>query len=196
MASTSRQFIYQPPPAEIARHFQTTPWALALFSDPTLQPFTNESRMVKRTNTADTFMSRTLATDDTIIAWQNFHRISPPGGAEKVEIIAILKIGSGVNGHVDICHGGFVSLLLDEVIGTVAEDARPKDKSTMTAYLKVDYKKPVRTPAVVLCRAWVENTEGRKIWGRGTVEDGEGGVLAEGEALFLVVGKVTGLAKL
>lgn len=102
----------------------------------------------------------------------------------------MLKLGSGVNGHVDICHGGFVSLLLDEVIGSAAESERPEDKTTMTAYLKVDYKAPVRTPNVVLCRAWVERREGRKIWARGTVEDGQGGVLALGEALFLIVERI------
>lgn len=195
MASSPKQFMYQPPPAEIARHFQSTPWALKLFSDPTLQPFTNESRIAKPTNTGDTFVARTLATEDTIIAWQSFHKI-PASGTRKGESITILKIGSGVNGHIDICHGGFVSVLLDEVIGLAADDVRPRDKSTMTAYLKVDYKKPVRTPAVVLCRAWVEKSEGRKLFGRGTVEDGEGVVLAEGEALFVVVEKVTGLVKL
>ena len=108
----------------------------------------------------------------------------------------VLKLGSGVNGHVDICHGGFVSLLLDEVIGTAAENVRQPDKSTMTAYLKVDYKKPVPTPGLVLCRAWIETTEGRKMFGRGTVEDGEGTVMATGEALFVVIEKITAKVKL
>lgn len=80
-----------------------------------------------------------------------------------------------------------MSLLLDEVIGSAAEFERGSDESTMTAYLKVDYKGPVRTPGTVLCRAWLERREGRKMWGRGTVEDGRGGVLAVGEALFLTV---------
>ena len=66
----------------------------------------------------------------------------------------------------------------------------------MTAYLRVDYKKPVPTPTVVLCRAWVERTEGRKMFTVGTIEDGEGGVYAKGEALFIVIPKVTGKDKL
>lgn len=89
-----------------------------------------------------------------------------------------------------------MSLLLDEVIGSAADRIRPEGTSTMTAYLKVDYKKPVLTPAVVLCRAWVERREGRKMYGRGTLEDGQGGIMAMGEALFLVVEKVTGKVKL
>jgi len=78
-------------------------------------------------------------------------------------------------------------LLLDEVIGSIAESERAEDQSTMTAYLKVDYKAPVRTPGTVLCRAWLERREGRKMGGKGTVEDGRGEVLALGEALFLIV---------
>jgi len=80
-----------------------------------------------------------------------------------------------------------VSVILDDVMGTVAEVSRPKDKSTLTAYLKVDYRKPVKTPGVLLARAWLEKIEGRKMWGRGTIEDGEGIVLADGNALFIVV---------
>lgn len=195
MASPSKQFICQTPPAEIVRHFQSTPWALALFSDPTLRPFTMESRIAKLTSTTDTFMARTLATDDTIIAWQAFHKISHPvprasatsPPSSKAETVTVLKIGSGLNGHVDICHGGVVSSIFDEVLGVAAISARPKDESIMTAYLKVDYKEPVRTPGVLLCRAWVEKSEGRKTLGRATMENGLGVVLATGEALFVVV---------
>lgn len=171
---------------------------------PTLQPFTNESRVVEPTNTGNTFVGRSLATEDTILAWQSFHSYpSPnppfPGGhseASHGEIITILKIGSGVNGHIDICHGGFVSLLLDEIKGTAADSIRPQYKNTMSAYLKVDYKKPVPTPTVVLCRAWVQRTEGRKMFTEGTIEDGEGVVYAKGEALFIVIPKVMAKVKL
>ena len=199
MASASYGRVLKDPLDEAKAHFQDYPWAMALFSDPSLHPFTND---VKPTSTGDTFVGRTLATPDTISASQFFHchRAHPERGegaeAPKGETLSLLKIGSGVNGHIDICHGGFVSLLLDEITGTAADSVRPQDKSTMTAYLKVDYKRPVPTPTVVLCRAWVERTEGRKMFTVGTVEDGEGGVYAKGEALFIVIPKVTGQVKL
>jgi acyl-coenzyme A thioesterase THEM4 len=147
MASFSKQLMSQDPSDKIKAPFQDYPWAMKLFSDPTLQPFIDQSRIVKPTNNGDTFVARTLATEDTISAWQSFHT-APPPGAQYGGIITILKIGSGVNGHIDICHGGFVSLLLDEVIGTVADHVRSPDRTTMTAYLNVDYKKPVPTPNV------------------------------------------------
>jgi thioesterase superfamily protein 4 len=195
MAAGSKQSIYQPFPEEVRQHFQSIPWAQKLFEDPTLRPFTNASRVFKPTHTGDTFMARTLATEDTIAAWQSFHK-TPCPGSPKSETVTVLKIGSGVNGHIDICHGGFVSVLLDEVIGMAVDNLRPQNRSVMTAYLNVDYKKPVRTPSVVLCRAWVEKTEGRKMFGRGTVEDGEGGVLALGEGLWVVTEKIVAKGKL
>lgn len=89
-----------------------------------------------------------------------------------------------------------MSVILDDVIGTAAGCDKPKDKSTMTAYLKVDYRSPVKTPGVLLARAWLEKREGRKIWGRGVIENEEGNVLADGEALFLVVEPIRLKAKL
>ena len=192
MKPEPNQFRFQEPLDSIKSHFQSTPWAAKLFSDPTLQPFINEQRIVKA---SDTFITRTLATEDTIPAWQSF-LTAPPPGSEHHGIILVLKLGSGVNGHVDICHGGFVSLLMDEAIGTAVDYVRPPDKSTMTAYLKVDYKKPIPAPGAVLCRAWVERIEGRKIYGSGTVEDGEGTIMATGEALFLTTLKITAKGKL
>ena len=63
-------------------------------------------------------------------------------------------------------------MLLDEVLGIACgydddydhdnEREDHDEKITMTAYLNVGFKKPVKTPGVVLCRAWVERREGRK----------------------------------
>src|SRR6187402_987993 len=130
------------PSRENKSHFADIPWASKLFNDPALQPFNTNSRVIKGTSTADTFCARTLATGETIIAWQSFLKpVSPPN--KFGEVIALLKLGSGLNGHVDTCHGGFLCVLMDEMISFAADNEKPKDKTTMTAYLKVDYKKPV-----------------------------------------------------
>jgi thioesterase superfamily protein 4 len=194
MFASRKDFTPQEPSSDTKTHFSSAPWAALLFKDPSLQAFSNESRIPKP-STAETFTSKTLATDDTISAWQSFYK-APRAEGKFCEVVSLLSLGSGVNGHIDTCHGGFVSAILDEVIGTAAEYERPTDKSTMTAYLKVEYKKPVRTPAVILCRAALEKREGRKLWGRGTVEDGEGTILATGEALFVIVERVKPLEKL
>lgn len=59
--------------------------------------------------------------------------------------------------------------------------------SGYTASLKIDFRRPVRTPGVLLCRSWLERREGRKLWVKGRVEDGQGGLYAEGESLWVEV---------
>ena len=179
-------FQLKAPIPETRAEFQSTPWALNIFDDPTLAALPNESRNRKLTTTADTFVSKTLATDDTIRAWQCFAKV-PDSDRPYGEILSLLSIGSGVNGHIDTSHGGFVSLLHDECLGLAAENLRPSDKTTMTAYLRVDYKKPLRTPGILLCRAWGEKKEGKKLFVRGTMEDGEGNVFSTSEGLFIVL---------
>jgi len=122
---------------------------MKIFLDPTFQAFTNESRVKKSTSTADSFVGRTLATEDTIKGWQSFWKpadVENPFG----EVLSVLSIGSGVNGHIDTAHGGFVSLLLDEALGLAAGNYGPlADKTTMTAYLKA-----CEIPLFVFCEPW------------------------------------------
>lgn len=183
------------PTAEVRAQFESAPWVLKHFDDPTLRAIDNDSRSIKISSTADTFISKTLATDDTIRAWQSFYK-PPHGSKEFGELLACLSIGSGVNGHVDTSHGGFISLLHDEALGGAAENARPPEKSTMTAYLKVDYKKPLKTPAIVLCRAWVERKEGKKVYVRGTIETEDGVISSLSEGLFIIIERVKPSEKL
>ncbi|KAH7342300.1 HotDog domain-containing protein [Rhexocercosporidium sp. MPI-PUGE-AT-0058] len=192
-------FIFEAVPASIKAHFDSIPWTKQYISDPTLQPYTTAARLSKSHNTADTFLAITLNTKDTVAVWQSWWRPATESNGQKDaekkfgESIALLTISSGLNGHPDTLHGGFLSVLLDELIGNAAEYERPHDKSTMTAYLKVDYKRPVRTPGTLAVRTWVERVQGRKIWGRGEVLDREGRVCATGEALFIVVERVQGV---
>jgi acyl-coenzyme A thioesterase PaaI-like protein len=184
-------FRVEEPPPEIKAHFADTPWA-KLFDDPNLEAFSNRFNESYDHPSFDTFMRKTLATKDTIKAWQSFRKL----GTEYTQNLVVISIGSGVNGHTDTCHGGFLGVILDEVLGNAAECERPRDKATMTAFLKVDYKKPVRTPGKILCRGNVEKKEGRKMWVRGVIEDGQGTVYAIAEGLFLVVEQVKPLEKL
>lgn len=93
-----------------------------------------------------------------------------------------------MNGHDKIAHGGLVATILDEITGTVAGLHKPTDSSAFTAALNVTFKKPLYTPTIILCRSWLEErSKGRKAWLRGTIEDGEGGVFAEAEALYIEV---------
>jgi thioesterase superfamily protein 4 len=188
-------FSFHEPLENIRAQFSTAPWAVKLFDDPTLQPFYNS--VFQPTLTANSFIGNTLKTQDTIAAWQSFQKKLEPGAEDQYpEVLGLIKLGGGVNGHFDTCHGGFVSTLLDETTGNAAELAKPADKSTMTAYLNIQYKKPVMTPSMILARAVLVRKEGRKIYVKGSIEDGNGGVMATAEALYIVVDKIQPAARL
>jgi acyl-coenzyme A thioesterase THEM4 len=87
-----------------------------------------------------------------------------------------------------------VATVLDEIMGILlvvnAEYALQLSNGSeritqMTAYLNVSYKRPVRTPGVVLATARIMKAEGKKWWIRATIEDSERQELAVAEALFV-----------
>ncbi len=83
-----------------------------------------------------------------------------------------------------------MATLLDEVMGSLVlvnnklEDLETSD-TVVTAYLKVNYLKPVQTPQTVLVTAHFKEIVGRKYYIEGSVQDYSGTVLASGEALWL-----------
>lgn len=181
--------IFTPVPLEKRAFFEAIPWCRQYLDDPTLKPFTHASRhYYNEDNRHRTFMTKTLAGPERIAHWQSFYRPpAPESGNRFAEMFHLISLGPGLNGHIDKAHGGVISAILDDAMGTVAWDARDKDKIIFTLYLKVEYKQLVPTGGVILCRCWLDNekTEGKKIYPYGTIEDGNGTVLATGEALFI-----------
>lgn len=51
--------------------------------------------------------------------------------------------------------------------------------------LNTVYKKRIPVPGLVLCTAKIERQDGRKVYVRATIEDGEGTVYTTGESLFV-----------
>ena len=102
-----------------------------------------------------------------------------------------------MNGGVNILHGGIVSTLIDDAMGTlltVNKDVGglPLTQNTVTASLTVKFLKSVRTPGTVAVVARYRKREGRKFWLDAEVKDGEGWVLAKGEAIWITLGKSEG----
>ena len=100
------------------------------------------------------------------------------------ESCKLLSLGTGLDGKTGRAHGGFCALVLDDFTGTTAAIVSGAI-APATATITVEYKAPVETPGVVLCRAWALEKSGRKTWVEGTMEDGGGNVLAKARALFL-----------
>lgn len=197
-------------------HLLTVPWCAALLADTSLTPIFNAGRVAKP-STQDALLGQVLNTEETIRASTSFskahsptnteiprHAKEPTRGAISVEpaidtnsrppssqsVYTISSLGPLLASHPNLIHGGMISLLLDEITGlavgyhipNAAEAAR-----TYTAYLHTTYKKPLSLPNFTLSRATVYRTEGRKIFVKGTIEDGTGEVYASGDALFITM---------
>ena len=73
---------------------------------------------------------------------------------------------------------------MDQMLGSVSAQVS-ESAAPATATMTVDYKAPIATPGIVLCRGWPIEVSGRKIWVKAVIEDGTGRVLAAGKALFI-----------
>jgi acyl-coenzyme A thioesterase PaaI-like protein len=79
-------------------------------------------------------------------------------------------------------HGGVVALLMNELMGTLA-NADP-DTVRLAAFIRVDYRSSAPLDTALEARAAVDRTEGRKQYVRATLRAGDL-LVAEGEGLFL-----------
>lgn len=191
-------------PASIPHYayFRAIPWCAPLFSDPLLQIRLNDN-IKPKPDTEDSFFAETLNTPLTVHATLTFAALpTDPAPMPVRENRTLFALGSGLNGHAHAAHGGLLGCLFDEAMSLLIranKDEQPRempDPSTWTAYMKVDYRKIVQTPQVVMVRSWLRQSVGRKYYIDASLEDEHGTILAQGEALWLASKPIQGTAKL
>ncbi|KAJ9164748.1 hypothetical protein NKR19_g1013 [Coniochaeta hoffmannii] len=181
--------VLQPPDASTLANLSKIPWCAKLINDKTLTAYISPSRQVKPDG-ADKLFNSTLKTETTIAEYVALYKPPPDTGDGPIaELKGILTLGPDVNGFPNVCHGGIVATLLDEVMGELInvnlKHRTIKRTSYMTGYLNTSYKGKVTTPGTYLVVARMGKVDGRKLFISATVEDGQGAVLAKGEALFI-----------
>ncbi|KAF2186471.1 hypothetical protein K469DRAFT_706447 [Zopfia rhizophila CBS 207.26] len=102
---------------------------------------------------------------------------------DEPESLILVSVGSGVDGGKHRLHGGLIATLLDQVMGLLINYLH--GNTSATAELTVKYKRVVTTPAVLLCRGRIVREAGRWTEVMGWIEDGSGGVYAEGSGAFV-----------
>jgi len=116
---------------------------------------------------------------------RTFIRTTQNSAGETVpECVMLFSLGGGLNGFKDTLHGGINATLLDTLLGS-AVVLRDDGASYMTRKLDVTYERPVKTPGVLMGRAWCEKLEGRKMWMKGRLEDEHGRTLTSAEGLWI-----------
>ncbi|KAI1113245.1 HotDog domain-containing protein [Nemania sp. NC0429] len=169
-------------------HFAAISWCAPHLQGDRIVTGTPRSRVIKTTG-EDALFGHTLNSESTIVRMLQVHE-EPASATERVnEIKVFLTLGSGLNGYPDICHGGLVTTIMDEVIGILIPVNRERKNISsgthMTAYLNTSFIRPVPTPATILARAWFTKIEGRKFYTQGSIEDESGRILARADALFV-----------
>ena len=86
-------------------------------------------------------------------------------------------------GYPNVLHGGVVAALLDETIAWAAN--RAMARMTVTAELKIRYRKPVPGDRNVLVWAEITKANRRIAYGRGAVVDETGEEFARAEGSFI-----------
>ncbi|KAI1769488.1 Thioesterase/thiol ester dehydrase-isomerase [Hypoxylon sp. FL1150] len=107
---------------------------------------------------------------------------------------ALADLGEDCTSYVSTMHGGLYGVLMDEVMGTAANFQ--SEKGAYTVSFTTKFRRAVSPPMVVLIRGRVVRKEGRKLHLRGTIEDKDGNIMAEGEGLWVMMGKNVGRSQL
>jgi acyl-coenzyme A thioesterase PaaI-like protein len=102
---------------------------------------------------------------------------------EAAEHIVLVSLAHDADGNVNSLHGGVTASLLDHCMGGLV--LKYFGIPNATSELRVTYKKNVVTPCVVKVRARIKREKGRWVEVVSWVEDGEGGVYAEGWGSFV-----------
>ncbi|KAL4804341.1 HotDog domain-containing protein [Aspergillus unguis] len=103
----------------------------------------------------------------------------------------IFHTGTHMCGHPGYIHGGFLSVMFDEVFAHCVSQSFPSGTG-MTANLNVDFRKPALPNRVYVLQAETVKVEGRKAWVEGALRmmpangmEGEEVLVAEARALFV-----------
>lgn len=107
---------------------------------------------------------------------------------------ALLEMGVDCQGYAGTLHGGLFAVIMDEVMGTAANFQSAN--GAYTVRFTTNYKRPIKTPQVLLSRGRVIKKEGRKLHVRGSIEDKDGNLMAEAEGLWICMPQNVGRSQL
>ncbi len=96
-------------------------------------------------------------------------------------VVATVTLDAGFEGAPGRSHGGFVSAIFDDLLGSLPMLQR---KIAFTASLTVDYVAPSPVFEPVTFRGWTERVEGKKIFVAGEAHHGDK-LVSTATALFI-----------
>ncbi|KAH8912179.1 hypothetical protein BR93DRAFT_63947 [Coniochaeta sp. PMI_546] len=209
--------------AHVAQHYNSIPWCAALLGRPHVIPFIPTSRLLDdaagHSPTQDQLFRKTLNKNDSIPYCIGFYQdpFSPTSSAQASQpgpkllvksCSVIFDLHPGVNGYNGTAHGGLITSLIDEAMGSLIfinhqvqtqEEAKgrrlPPDVMDLnnirffTASMAVRFLKPLPTPQTVVVTASLNKIEGRKMSLDVTVEDKHHAAFAKCDGMWMSLPK-------
>ncbi|KIN07567.1 hypothetical protein OIDMADRAFT_151206 [Oidiodendron maius Zn] len=173
-------------------HFQNIPWCASLLSAPGFKHTETFSRTVKAHN-EDTLFGQTLKSDNTIT---HAHSVYLPSTTKSpapiLEVRTFVTLSTGMNGGPNTLHGGMITTLMDDVMGTLLKLNREAEKRGETAFgvtakIDVRFRKLMLTPGTYCVGARVTKVEGKKVRLEGWVRDEDNDVCVTSKSLWILV---------
>lgn len=169
--------------------FASHPWTASLLSAPDTIPFLPSCRN-PQSSAHDQLFGNSLNNARGLTHFLSYFRapsveVAKDPSHNITEIVVLVSVGEGVSGYPGIVHGGIVTALLDESMGTIfdlngtlGKDARAFKTSNVTGGIDVKFLKHVPTDSVLCITAIAEKIDGRKTTVRGEMKDEQGQLLA------------------
>ena len=171
-------------------YFRQIPWCAPFLSNPSYQIIPGITQKIGARPGTNKLLSKTLNQPEAIHATVALRRLRT-NIEGKPRVIVLLAIGADLDGHENTLHGGVCAVFLDEIAGLILDmyNVRYVESNTQffTARLDVSYRRPVRTPQVLLGCAYLVDESERKVRVAVDIKDKEGVVLCHGDATFVKV---------
>ncbi|KAJ1723205.1 hypothetical protein LPJ61_005849, partial [Coemansia biformis] len=98
--------------------------------------------------------------------------------------VVIAHLGKRLCGHAGIVHGGVQATLFDEITARPAFRNLPRNVA-LTASLKINYRQPAVAGRPYVFKTQLVNLDGRKASVTAQLEDDQGNVVSDAEALYV-----------
>lgn len=99
------------------------------------------------------------------------------------QLLGVITFGPEAEGPPGCAHGGAIAAVLDDCMGSAAWAG---GHSVVAIALEVSYRKFVPLNHTFDLRAWIEKVEGKKVFLRAQISDGEV-IHSEGKGVYLVI---------
>lgn len=102
---------------------------------------------------------------------------------DKGELLSLIHVGTELNGHHQVLHGGITATLFDNSFGWLY--VATKLPQSFTANLSVNYRAKVPEDSTLVLRARVKEVQGRKMFFEASMHDTSGKLVADSTSLFI-----------